>query len=30
MEKNEMERRNVLFQQEDKNIYIEKMLNAMG
>ena len=30
MEKNEMEKRNVLFQQEDKDIYIGKMLNAMG
>lgn len=30
MEKNEMEERNVLFQEEDKEFYIEKMLNAVG
>ena len=29
MEKLEMEKRNVLFQEEDKDNYIEKMLNAM-
>ena len=30
MEKNEMEERNVLFQEEDKDFYIGKILNAAG
>ena len=30
MEKNEMEERNVLFQEEDKDVYIGKMLSAKG